>query len=823
MPFQAKTAHFPEKFCFNLNLLLTEKEFSYENGRATITIDINANLSHKSILAYTLSHELTHFIRDWSPAKYETFTNFLLENYQEIGDGETAAALIDEKMAKGMSYDLALEEVTAESCQKFLMDSNAMGMIRKLARQDQSLVKKLASGIKSLADRLRESFKGHNPQKLEYVLTQKMVKSLDQMHQMWMDALEDAALNYRAASQGTIDKAIKGKTRNQDSSEEDSRYSDYDKPITMQDVKVVQSIAEKYPKGTSIKEIAAGDVPTLQKWAYKFYKELGVKSPFFTAWFGDWRAHDTTKTKVASVPTIDLENIVYSRGNYQNGDTGWMVQAGGILLRETRHYSGREKISVKALAAIRDILQNGVLLDTEVSAISSNEKATGTAFMHKLYTPIRYDGRLYIAKTSIEEYLSKSSGRVERRGYHLRGIQVESIQENDIKREPAGETATEKSASGLVPDTGSEISISNLYDLVKQFDKDFTPAKSVNPALLNEDGTPKVFYHGTDAEFTAFDPGETAAREGSFFFTENREDAQSYGKNVLPVYLTGEKLADYDNQPAEFYRLENKRAQVDYLKNKGYDGWYSDMDSGGWGEVSVFSPTQIKSATDNIGTFDRETSDIRYQEAFEEDKYFSRKMDHWEDLDPTSYTTVGKFKKSSPLVLIGMPEGKLYYDNSAIASDMTKHSDHLTPELMKMVPRMLANPIAITEYKPGEGKNTVSVFGDLDLNGVPVTVGIVAKFGRGGTVITKVTTTHARRDIDTQITDESILYLNENKKETNAWFQAKGHRVPVGGTKYGLIRSISLSEDLVNTRDQEASEDDYSPRQLLAGALRLPS
>ena len=30
-----------------------------------------------------------------------------------------------------------------------------------------------------------------------------------------------------------------------------------------------------------------------------------------------------------------------------------------------------------------------------------------------------------------------------------------------------------------------------------------------------------------------------------------------------------------------------------------------DASSGGWGEVSVFSPTQIKSATDNIGTFSR--------------------------------------------------------------------------------------------------------------------------------------------------------------------------------------------------------------------------
>ena len=76
--------------------------------------------------------------------------------------------------------------------------------------------------------------------------------------------------------------------------------------------------------------------------------------------------------------------------------------------------------------------------------------------------------------------------------------------------------------------------------------------------------------------------------------------------------MTGKKFADYDNQPSEFYRLKDKRAQVEWLKQKGYDGWYADMDSGGWGEVSVFSPEQIKSATDNIGTFDASNPDIRF-------------------------------------------------------------------------------------------------------------------------------------------------------------------------------------------------------------------
>ena len=57
-------------------------------------------------------------------------------------------------------------------------------------------------------------------------------------------------------------------------------------------------------------------------------------------------------------------------------------------------------------------------------------------------------------------------------------------------------------------------SISDLYGFVKKFDNEFSPAPEVNPVLLNEDGTPKVFYHGTNSQFTSFSPEEMSSREG---------------------------------------------------------------------------------------------------------------------------------------------------------------------------------------------------------------------------------------------------------------------------------------------------------------------
>jgi len=76
----------------------------------------------------------------------------------------------------------------------------------------------------------------------------------------------------------------------------------------------------------------------------------------------------------------------------------------------------------------------------------------------------------------------------------------------------------------------------------------------------------------------------------------------------------------------------------------------------------------------------------------------------------------------------------------------------------------LANPIVITEYIQD---NTVNVYGMLYYHNTPVVVGVVATKGRGGNVITKIRTVHARGNFVSQITDDTILYLNENKKETN--------------------------------------------------------
>ena len=405
------------------------------------------------------------------------------------------------------------------------------------------------------------------------------------------------------------------------------KFLDYDKPISLVDVELIHQIAAKDPK-LSINKFTAGDIEATQKWAHKFYQELGVKSPFFRAWFGDWRAYDKSHRMIVSVPTIDVSQVELATGDYIINDTGWTVYAGKTLNDDTRHHTGGNRINVKSLSAIEQILNNAILLDTVVSKPDTNKKSPNTAFLHKLYTLIEYEGQTYIAKTSVEEFYNQGKNGVSRKAYNLKAIKIE----------PAGGQFRIKNSSSSVPVTDSIYSISDLYDFVKTYDKDFTPAPEVNPALLNEDGTPKVFYHGTNADFTVFEKGHKRTRgrlnlgEG-YYFAASKTMAENYKEGssgrVVDAYVTlknpyeviGNQFTEFEMDDIRSKLSDEDKGKLNYdnvnqfLEKLGYDGIIGFNYSGNAKSVSTvvaFKPEQIKSATDNIGTFSKYEKDIRY-------------------------------------------------------------------------------------------------------------------------------------------------------------------------------------------------------------------
>lgn len=167
--------------------------------------------------------------------------------------------------------------------------------------------------------------------------------------------------------------------------------------------------------------------------------------------------------------------------------------------------------------------------------------------------------------------------------------------------------------------------------------------------VVDENGKPLVVYHGTGSEFYAFDRKKAddrtgrlmglGAGKGKFYFTESEPGAEMAASGavatgrgdsprVMPVYIRSEKTMDRSeynrklqalygeypegnpkNESYDYHVRDRLIAKLDReLKNYGYDGVW-DHDSG---EIFVFEPNQIKSATDNVGTYDPENPDIRY-------------------------------------------------------------------------------------------------------------------------------------------------------------------------------------------------------------------
>ena len=134
--------------------------------------------------------------------------------------------------------------------------------------------------------------------------------------------------------------------------------------------------------------------------------------------------------------------------------------------------------------------------------------------------------------------------------------------------------------------------------------------------VTNDDGTPKVVYHGTNKKFDIF-----KSEDGTYWFSESRDYAEAMaeergGDNIIAAYLSI-KNPYYAKLPeGKFSDPAAEKAIIREAKAKGHDGVVIECDTENelvYDKFYVaFEPTQIKSADRNIGTFDGENPKIQY-------------------------------------------------------------------------------------------------------------------------------------------------------------------------------------------------------------------
>ncbi len=123
-----------------------------------------------------------------------------------------------------------------------------------------------------------------------------------------------------------------------------------------------------------------------------------------------------------------------------------------------------------------------------------------------------------------------------------------------------------------------------------------------------------MVYHGTREDFTVFDitKGRANMDVQGMFFSPWSDDARGYGDNVRAFFLNIKNPADEKTGYRALNKYEGQNeAGVkarEYLVSSKYDGINNGNE-----EYVAFNPNQIKSATDNIGTFDPANDNIRFR------------------------------------------------------------------------------------------------------------------------------------------------------------------------------------------------------------------
>lgn len=575
----------------------------YDGGRVfEIALD-----AQEGAYTYFATHEMAHYLKSQGADMYAALADSVRAWADGAGiDFDARVQAAQERYARAgqeLTQEQAAEEVVGDMLGAIFADPSAAQEL--LNNAPRSALEKIRDFISELLDTISAAARRITGAKDLAALTELEGWAQDMAKMLDVAMSETGRRTAERASQQTGPQA------------ESAAYSLADEGestpgITLEDVNALRSIGRK-----SINAFTSEEIRATEPWARKFYRELGAKSPFFRAWFGDWRVNDTGK-----VPLVYVEpsgDTGYENGRYQNDDTGWEMSLGRSLRQETRAHARANDISTTIFAHVPEIIKNAVLLDTQISH-TSKAKTPGTAFMHFMYALLSHNDRLILVRLGVEEALSMRSQDVYRRAYILQDIK--NITDFDNSVHPNLGSLTESQS------VTSEYSVADLFALVKRFDKDFSPKPASK--VVDEDGRPKVMYHGTNSgAFTVFDPGlgNKQARLNTLgpgnYFASNMESASRYGDRVVEAYVsiqnpyiarpqTGGLKAQIEQEFG--IDLPSREEIQAALRQRRYDGVIL-YEPGMGREIRTavaFSPEQIKSATDNVGTFDAGNPDIRY-------------------------------------------------------------------------------------------------------------------------------------------------------------------------------------------------------------------
>lgn len=363
-----------------------------------------------------------------------------------------------------------------------------------------------------------------------------------------------------------------------------------------------------------------------------------VQTKAFKDWFGDWELATKAVNIVSAMAEHGFKNfaeardwakknIVRTLSNEETGNKGEIrisnTAIDKFLSQSSVEKSENKDVHLSVLKVLPDVLRESIDAEQhpDYKKGEDGERRTENGvnpnvLIHRLYGAVRISDKMYRVKVTMKEDFTSKEPKVPH-SYEATKIELLAGTLGDSDNSPS-------------PSTNNSISVAKLLQGVK---KSNSEEEILNASkVVDENGEPLVVYHGTrrtnpdGSSFTIF-------KEGRFsFFSDNMEVANQYGGmynekeewkgKVYECYLDIHKPLIVDANNATWDRIKFQGKFMDtvdisrYAYENGYDGVIIqniyEGDIKGNNYISM-RPAQIKSSTDNVGTFDAGNPDIRYR------------------------------------------------------------------------------------------------------------------------------------------------------------------------------------------------------------------
>ena len=396
----------------------------YDPKDGSIHIDLHAGQNGEGVMVFTLAHELTHFIRDWSPQKFRTLSGFLAEQYAK--NGQSVADLVRDQQRRAeedgrkLSFEEAHEEWVADSMEQMLTDGTVMEKLAMLQAKDKGLVEKIKTFLNDFGKRLKAAYASLNPRSKEAHIVAGMVDAAAELQNLFTDALLDAGENFQTAEKNTTGEGgVRYQSRN-------TRYEGVD---LANDVNVYT-----WEYLTSSKDMQVTLLPEV----------------------------DAIRDKSGKV---DVQSVISS--GLDNAKERGEIKEGKVFVKNT--YTGRELridtasirhgLSGDAKRVLTNARLGAVIGDIVRNAIPINALHNKAAGVKGTYAMAGYatdsQNREFIAIVTVEE---RTGG--------VSGVQVYDVTHAVSGRQKKSSRADTKS-QGVYPSTTAKITIADLLHTVK--------------------------------------------------------------------------------------------------------------------------------------------------------------------------------------------------------------------------------------------------------------------------------------------------------------------------------------------------------------------